>query len=101
MRIMRISWVVGADPVARCSRLLIRESRLEMTSLSCLSSSSTKPMAAVLGVVRGGLFACVNEPVSWDQLGGETRRARSRWVGERRPRRGSREARAWAESEAV
>lgn len=46
MRIMRISSVEGAVPVARCSRRLMRESRVEMTSLSCLSSSSTKPMAA-------------------------------------------------------
>lgn len=46
MRIMRMSSVVAAEPVARDSSFLMRASRLPKTPLSCFSSSSTKPMVA-------------------------------------------------------
>ena len=47
MRIMRISSVEGEEPVPRCSRRLMRDSRLLTTSFSDLSSSSTIPMLAI------------------------------------------------------
>lgn len=46
MRIMRISSVETGEPVARASRVLMRESRELMTLLSCFNSSSTKPIVA-------------------------------------------------------
>lgn len=84
MRMIRISSVEGEDPEARFSRRLTRESSVEMTSLSCLSSSSTKPMAAD----RGKRTADVrkrrsNSPAPVVQLTETGRRRRARGGGVR------------------
>lgn len=47
MRIIRMSSVETGPPVARDSSFLMRVSMVLMTSLSCLSSSSMKPIFAV------------------------------------------------------
>lgn len=87
MSIMRTSSVEGKEPVVRCSRRFMRESRLEMTSLSCLSSSSTKPMAADL-VGRGAIGARMNSMRGVAVLGQSAQPSRllvGRWAEGGRP----------------
>lgn len=55
MRIMRTCSLMDEEPVVRCSSCLTRDSRLPMTSLRCLSSSSTKPMVAGAAVAADEL----------------------------------------------
>lgn len=63
MRIMRMSSVETAEPEAepRPSSFLMRASRVVMTSFSCLSSSSTKPIVATEERELGGTEVAIGD----------------------------------------
>lgn len=72
MRIIRISSVETGPPVARASSFLMRVSMVLMTSLSCLSSSSMKP---ILAVAEGGIGSWFGEELA--RILGDLREAKA------------------------